>query len=64
MSILTQLILGEAWGLGRLGEAWEGLGRLGEALGSFGSINVNLGVTFGRLWETLGDSGGGFGETL
>ena len=25
---------------------------------------MNLGATFGRLWETLGDSGGGFGETL
>ena len=23
---------------------------------------MNLGATFGRLWETLGDSGGGFGR--
>ena len=42
---------------GAFGEAWGGLG-------SFGSININLGVTFGRLWETLGDSGGAFGEAL
>ena len=35
---------------------WETLG----GLGSFWSIKINL----GRLWETLGDSGGAFGEAL
>ena len=35
---------------GAFGEAWGGLG--------------SFGVTFGRLWETLGDSGGAFGEAL
>ena len=35
---------------------WETLG----GLGSFWSIQINL----GRLWETLGDSGGAFGEAL
>ena len=43
--------------MGGFGEAWGGFG-------SFWSFKINLGATFGRLWETLGDSGGGFGETL
>ena len=47
-----------------LGRFWGGFGRLWGGLGSFGSLKINLGATFGRLWETLGDSGGGFGETL
>ena len=46
--------LGRLWGgfgeaLGGFGEAWGGFG-------SFGSVKINLGATFGRLWETLGDS--------
>ena len=46
---------------------WEALGGFGEAWGGFGSfwsLKINLGATFGRLWETLGDSGGAFGEAL
>ena len=46
---------GEA--LGGFVEAWGGFG-------SFRSFKINLGATFGRLWETLGDSGGAFGKAL
>ena len=44
-----------------LGRLWGGLA---EAWGGFWSFKINLGATFGRLWETLGDSGGAFGEAL
>ena len=43
--------------LGGFAETWAGFG-------SFWSFKINLGATFGRLWETLGDSGGAFGEAL
>ena len=72
MSILTELILegriysslsvivGNTMGGNKsffsLLGLWETLG----GLGSFWSIKINL----GRLWETLGDSGGAFGEAL
>merc|ERR1712138_170492 len=72
MSILTELILegriysslsvvlGNTMGGNKsffsLLGLWETLG----GLGSFWSIRINL----GRLWETLGDSGGAFGEAL
>ena len=36
------------------------LGRLCGGLGKLLNLRINL----GRLWETLGDSGGGFGEAL
>ena len=45
------------WLWGGFAEAWGGFG-------SFWSFKVNVGATFGRLWETLGDSGGAFGEGL
>ena len=36
------------------------LGRLCGGLGKLLNLRINL----GRLWETLGDSGGAFGEAL
>ena len=45
------------WLWGGFAEAWGGFG-------SFWSFKIDLGATFGRLWETLGDSGGAFGEAL
>ena len=45
------------WLWGGFAEAWGGFG-------SFWSFTIDLGATFGRLWETLGDSGGAFGEAL
>ena len=51
--------LGRLWG--RLwGSLWGGFAEAWGGFGSFWSFNINL----GRLWETLGDSGGAFGEAL
>ena len=55
MPFRANLALGRLWG--GFAEAWGGFG-------SFWSFKINLGATFGRLWETLGDSGGAFGEAL
>ena len=55
LPIVDEMALGRLWG--GLAEAWGGLG-------SFWSFKVDLGAAFGRLWETLGDSGGAFGEAL
>ena len=45
------------WLWGGFAEAWGGFG-------SFWSFKINLGATFGRLWETLGEPLGRLWEAL